>query len=737
MGESNLEKKEVKQLNGSLFKINEKILASYPVDVIPVSEITPPKEYKVLDVLYIKPLGDATSVKITIVVSDIDGNILNASKEIKFKNSENQRVAESISPLSFWLLPEVKKDAPPEKLLPSHFVSKYPEVMVLSVDYAKPEITAKETVVHLTVRMTGLNSVMQVIVPIEFDMTQEQKVLTTIGKDDFKIETDKNADYELVIKDLKYVGNYEIEVIQYKIETMPSEERAVVEIEIKFGTKIKWIDFSIKHQIPKVIIEMKRLMNMATIKPGFLKGCSPVDPKPDFIVHSKELSIISLKFVPPKTVESVVSFVIILFGYKGEVGKHLIKFKFDKSVKDFADAFQKKLNGDDFPYKKIKEIVAPPKRILPEDFDVDYDGIVIKDIVYDFENIKNDETDIEILIIADFRGIRLTYKKKMSFKMTYIEFLTASRLTDVINLELITLPKELHDPVFGKALMDDPKALTKIVLDGFFVGGQYLFEVVDVSVSQFNVHEKKVVYILSLEENTDGQTIERDIEYPIDYSETYAEKTLMQVSHEDIKINVDLMSPYPPDELEDQLFSCDHLYTILGVEYIIPELHSKTAEVTIKLGAGERSVYLIKEIDFELSREEHQMLLWEQEDRDYIESFDPSHFNVHINILGEPVEEVFPSDITGAPEGVEVITKYKKPPFGDSKAKLTICIKKGKAIACFDQLIEFAMSRSKEGLNMQKTHTIMFEPVESKLEIDGKKVKKPKKTKKKKYKEGN
>ncbi|MCK5945756.1 MAG: hypothetical protein KAG04_00640, partial [Mycoplasmataceae bacterium] len=622
MSENNLEKKEVKKLSGSLFKINDKVLASYPVDVISVEEITPPKEYKVLDVLYVKPLGDATAVKITVVVSDIDGNILNATKEIRFKNSENQKVAESISPLSFWLLPEVKKDSPPEKLIPSHFVSKYPEVMVLSVDYAKPEITSKETVVHLTVRMTGLNSVMQVIVPIEFDLTQEQKVLTTIGKDDFKIETDKNADYELIIKDLKYVGIYDIEVIQYKIETMPSEERAVVEIEIKFGTKIKWIDFSIKHQIPKVIIEMKRLMNMSTVKPGFLKGCSPVDPKADFIVHPKQLSIISLKFVPPKTVDSLISFVVILFGYKGEVGKHLIKFKFDKSVKDFASAFQKKLNGDDFVYKKEKEIVAPPKRIVPDDFEADYDGIVIKDIVYDFEAIKTDETDIEIMIIADFRGIRLSYKKKMSFKMTYIEFLTASRLTDVINLELITLPKELHNPEFAKELMEDDKLMTKIILDGFFVGGQYLFEVVGVSVSKFNVHEKEVEYILSLEETTDGQTIERDIEYPIRFGVTYAEQTLMNVTDKDIKVNKDLMSSYPPDELEDQLFSCDHLYTILGVEYIIPEMTAREADISLKIGAGEKSIYLTKKLEFKRSKEEHQIRLWEQEDRDYINHFD-------------------------------------------------------------------------------------------------------------------
>jgi hypothetical protein len=193
--------------------------------------------------------------------------------------------------------------------------------------------------------------------------------------------------------------------------------------------------------------------------------------------------------------------------------------------------------------------------------------------------------------------------------MTYMEFLTASKLTDTINLDLISLPKELHNPEFAFDLKENPKALTKQILDSFFVGGQYLFDVVNVTVSKFNPLTKEAEYTLSLKEDADGEKIEREIEYPVRFSETYAERKLMKIGEADIKINSDLMSKFPPDELDDQLFICDHLFTILGIEYIIPELSAKEADVTIKIGAGDKSIYIVKNLEFEISREEHQMQL--------------------------------------------------------------------------------------------------------------------------------
>ena len=720
--------KNVNNILGESFSFKNDILSSYPVNEILAKNITGPEEYKIIDVKYQKPIGDSSKTIMYIIVKDKEEKVISVRKEIIFKFSENQRVAESLSSQSFELVPQILNDAPPKNLFPSHFISKHSDALVLSVSYDQPKISERRATAYLAVRVAGLNTVMQVVVPLVFKKTMEQKILSEITYEDFEIVTKKHEDFSVSIESLKYIGVHKVKIIQHKIEDMPEEKKTIIQIEIKFGTKVKWITLDIKKDVPTAHLEMMRLFKMVTVNPKLLKGCSPISFEEEYLKLPKQLEIVSMKFIPPEDVVSKRGMLEIMFKYKNEVAKFNFHLLFEKSVNDIAEEYKKSFNGNDFKF--LKEYLAPPESLIPDDIKSPIEGIVLKEIEYDYDALTPEEKKISINIISDFRGIQLIFKKDVTFSMSILNELVQRRLTEEIDLNTIVIPKDLYNSSIVKEFRDagdiEPK-LKKTLMPQFYVGGDNNFEVTEVKVTKFDVHSRYCEFLLTLSENVrDIEMVQRNITYRATLNVTYAEFMLLRLKSDDIEINFDMLPAYPPEMIDTNVFKADPLFTVLGVEFNQPSLTQKAVEVSIKVEADDKVIYIVKTVKFKNSREQKQINEWEIEDKLFLDSFDPKLINIHVNILGEPVDTIEPYDLSGIPEGIDVHTFYEPPAYGINKSKLTILLRKGKAEVVFDQIIEFGMNRSQAGVDLQLSHTVEFKLSKKNL----RKIKKSQKKKK-------
>lgn len=698
---------EVIKLSSNSVTVQNSILSSFPVNDISKTQITVPEGFEVIQVNYSKPFGGVTETVLDITIIDVDKKVHYIKKKIRFALSENQRVADAVSPSSFRLRNAVKASFPPASLGPSDFIAKYNDLVITSVDYKKPGPDDKEAIPLLSIRTRGLTSIIHLPIPISFNHSLSEHVFNTISESDFKITIALDKEQSLAVEAAKYIGNNNVKVVNTKLDIVGDNISVVVEI--LFAGKTGITTFSAFPYISETSLLISRLINRVVIKPGFADTYPPAKFEDPFVDYPSELKITNVKYYPPKDFDSVDAQAEVSLLSNDVVIKHYIDFKFKKSLKDQLAKITERITGSNFKLAGDEEMLAPPTTFSNDQFECDIPDVDIEYIDYDFKKIEQDQKKISFEINALFRGAPFKVKKEMVFKMSYVEYVISQDVIGDLDLSVFSIPQQMKDPIFIKELQANPEAMTKKILSTFSVSDIHLGKVAEVTVSQFSDIEENAEIIIVLEKVILGKTIRQDILFPIIFTETYVEVMLLKLTEKGIEINENSLTSSPPDNLNVSLFRCNPMFNIYGIEYFVPGRTTNKVTVVIKLGAGKRFVYIEKFITYELTREQYWYKLEDEEDQKFIDDFDPSRINIHVNILGEPVEDITKSDLSGVPDGIGIYTKYTAPPIGELEAELIIGIKKGNASKSFRQIIKFERPKTKAGTEMNQAYTQMMQ----------------------------
>lgn len=628
---------------GKLAKFKVEYLKGYPIVNLKEEHFNIKEGYKLSAVVFNRPKGNEKQASAQIWVISRFGDIIEEKINLEFAYSEKDRITKALMPSSFKLRPEALQTGHARQILPEDIITPWEDV---KIEKTIPRKTKSKNVWEIT---------------LVVEITQNDKKHEVSLLIDY---TDTNA-----LNALSITGTVEINL---------KKQEKVNDLELEDLDQIN--DFEINEEI--------------------VNGSPPSLPNKNIIKPAEHIRIMKLDYFPPESVDSREAGLKVEYFNRNsdQVVSKIIKLNFKRTIREAAKKLINSIPTTDFRYLANNR-KTPPLTMDGSEFEYlgSIPGLYVIDTKYDYNQVGMKRRFIDVILILEYKTMFFKINKVVEFswsKQEYIDgtFRTIKRENDSINF-----PKSFLVGSIIKRISEEDKALTMRLINEATIDKNYPYSTIkDIAISRFAEDSNLVIFAIKAIEKKGKDTIVHNFEKHVVIEKTYNEERLEKLTPEDIFINEDLLPTTPSVEISEQIFTLPDWCFFESMQFTQPELDTNEMDVQLKLKTGSAVVFLNKTIVFKKTIQEFrdfEYQLWEQ---DYLYNLSPSDILINLDVDGEPVDQINPSDIEGVPKGIDIEIKYTKPPVGKRATRVYISLIKGKAKVTFEQTLVFSKATAQE-----------------------------------------